>query len=98
MHAQVKARENAPPRGQIQPLVATAQHPYLLFAAFCVVWWWLGFGSEKLILRQGLAWKTLDWKKGGGNTERALKNGFGAIPYFLEIANVGEAYFIFEKN
>jgi hypothetical protein len=36
-------------------------------------------------------------KKGGGNTERALKNGFGAIPYFLEIADVGEAYLIFEK-
>jgi hypothetical protein len=35
-------------------------------------------------------WKTLDWgKKGGGNTERAIKNGFGAIPHFLEIANVG---------
>ena len=35
-------------------------------------------------------------KKGGGNTERALKNGFGVIPYFLEIADVGEAYLIFE--
>ncbi len=41
---------------------------------------------------------TLDWGgDGGGNTERALKNGFGVIPYFLEIANVGEAYLIFEK-
>ena len=33
----------------------------------------------------------------GGNTERALKNGFGAIPDFLEIADVGEAYLIFER-
>ncbi len=32
----------------------------------------------------------------GGNTERVLKNGFGAIPYFLEIADVREAYLIFE--
>ena len=39
-----------------------------------------------------------DWeKRGGGNTERALKNSFGAISYFLEIAYVGEAYLIFEK-
>jgi len=37
-------------------------------------------------------------KKGGGNTEHAPKTGFGAIPYFLEIAHVGEAYRIFEKN
>ncbi len=36
-------------------------------------------------------------KKGGGNAEQTLKKGFGAIPYFLEIANVGEAYLIFEK-
>jgi len=35
--------------------------------------------------------------KGGGNTERALKNGFGVIPDFLEIANVGEAYLIFVR-
>jgi len=37
-------------------------------------------------------------KKGGGNTEPAPKNGFGAIPYFLEITNVGEAYLIFVKT
>jgi hypothetical protein len=35
--------------------------------------------------------------EGGGNTERALKNGFGAFPYFLEITDVGEAYLLFEK-
>jgi hypothetical protein len=28
-------------------------------------------------------------KKRGGETECAQKNGFGAIPYFLEIADVG---------
>jgi hypothetical protein len=40
-------------------------------------------------------WKTLYWGgKGGGNTEGAPKKDFG---YFLEIANVGEAYLIFEK-
>jgi hypothetical protein len=36
-------------------------------------------------------------KKRGGNTEGAPRKDFGAIPYFLEIANVGEAYLIFEK-
>jgi hypothetical protein len=36
-------------------------------------------------------------KGGGGNTERALKNSFGAIPYFLKIADVGEAYLIFQR-
>jgi len=42
--------------------------------------------------------ETLDWgKKGGGNTEGAKKKYFGAIPYFLEIANVGEAYLICER-
>ena len=35
-------------------------------------------------------------KIGGGNTELAQKNGFGVIPYFLEITNVEEAYLIFE--
>ena len=35
-------------------------------------------------------------KKGGGNTECTLKNCFGTIPYFLEIADVGEAYLLFE--
>ena len=42
-------------------------------------------------------WKTLDWeKRGGGNTECTLKNCFGTIPYFLEIADVGEADLLFE--
>jgi hypothetical protein len=36
-------------------------------------------------------------KKGGGNTERSQKNCFGVIPYFLEIADVGDAYLLFEK-
>ncbi len=31
------------------------------------------------------------------NTEGTQKKDFGAIPCFLEIANVGEAYLIFEK-
>ena len=30
-------------------------------------------------------------------TEGATKKDFGSIPYFLEIANVGEAYLIFER-
>ena len=30
-------------------------------------------------------------------TEGAAKKDFGSIPYFLEIANVGEAYLIFER-
>jgi hypothetical protein len=34
--------------------------------------------------------------KGGGNTERAPKHVFCAIPYFLEITDVGEAYLIYE--
>jgi len=37
-------------------------------------------------------------KIGGGNTEFAQKNGFGVIPYFLEITDVGEAYLIFAKK
>jgi len=37
----------------------------------------------------------MDWgDKGGGNAERALKKGFGTIPYFLEITDVGEALFL----
>ena len=35
--------------------------------------------------------------KRGGAILRAHKKDFGTIPYFLEIANVGEAYLIFEK-
>jgi len=41
--------------------------------------------------------KTLDWKKGGAILRVHKKKDFGAIPYFLEIANVGEAYLILRE-
>jgi len=37
-------------------------------------------------------------EKGGGGILNATENDFGPILYFLEIANVGEAYLIFENN
>jgi transcription elongation factor len=44
-------------------------------------------------------WKTLDWEgEGGGGILNATENDFGPILYFLEIADVGEAYLIFENN
>ena len=36
-------------------------------------------------------------KKGWAILRVHKKNNFGAIPYFLEITNVGEAYLIFER-
>jgi hypothetical protein len=58
-------------------------------------------GFSELLLKIPDGFTGRHWiggEKGGTNTERAIKNGFGAIPYFLEIANVEEAYLIFEKN
>ena len=43
----------------------------------------------------GLTWKTLDWREKGGsncNTEDAPKKDFGAIPYFLVIADYKKAF------
>ena len=34
---------------------------------------------------------------GGAMLNANKKSGFGTIPYFLEITNVGEAHLIFEK-
>jgi hypothetical protein len=36
-------------------------------------------------------------EKKGREKYCALNNGFGGIPYFLEITYVGEVYLIFEK-
>ena len=38
------------------------------------------------------AWKILDWEKRGGNTEGAPKKDFGAIPFFLVIADYKKAF------